>query len=419
MEINWKTLSRAERKSAKAIFTIPDDVKTAILPSSDLSLLEMLRYRLPPVSLKRTHVMSREKFFSTTLPTAIIPEHLTRLRELPIPPSDMVHKLMAIAGNRFATGACSVSYAHVTSESITYPMFIIPLWNAILLHREQCQNPWIEVEKWLAEMKRSPHHEERSKCADSTLTWMDEVPWGMKKMGFPDTLPMVHLWRLLGQNWTNDTVQDDLLTILQERIDADSKLAEKFIIQCTSFTEKVLEAAAHPDKYWTEKSWKWLRDIGEQVFGGKKVLITSVHLGKLPSQVEGDDGTEHWVPFIIDGEQDTFRYGDTLASGEAQIPPKLLDAYMKWRAVHSATQLSPAIVHLRMTKQRDGFSCRPLLWNGLENFVFPEETPLCAGSITTDDIPCLRMHVFEQIVRRCLHYVHIRSSVNIHRKYSP
>ncbi|KAE9396807.1 hypothetical protein BT96DRAFT_996448 [Gymnopus androsaceus JB14] len=144
-----------------------------------------------------------------------------------------------------------------------------------------CQNPWIEMEKWLAEMKQSPHHEERSKCTDSTLTWMDEVPWGKKKMGFPDTLPTVHLWQLPGQNWTNDTVQDDPLTILPEHIDDDSKLAEKFIIQCTSFTEKLLEVAAHPDKYWTEKSWKWLQDIGKQVFGGKKVLITSVHLGKL------------------------------------------------------------------------------------------------------------------------------------------
>lgn len=323
----------------------------------------------------------------------------------------MVHKLMAIVRDRFATGACSVSYAHVTSESITYPMFIIPLWNAILLHHEQNQNPWIKVEKWLVEMKWSPHHEERSKCADSTLRWMDEVPWEMKKKGFPDTLLMVHLWRLLGQNWTNDTVQDDLLTILQERIDADSKLAVKYIIRCTSFTEKVLEAAAYPDKYRTEKSWKWLRDIGERVFGGKKVLITSVHLGKLPSQTEGGSGTEHWVPFIIDGEQDTFRYGDTLASGEAQIPPKLLDAYTKWRAVHLATQLSPAIIHLPTTRQRDGFSCGPLSWNGLE-------TPLCAGGINTDDIPCLCMHAFEQIVRHCLHYVCNKSNVDVCRKYT-
>lgn len=321
--------------------------------------------------------------------------------KLPIPPVPIVHQLLKIARDQFASGAHSIHYTHISGETRTYPLYLVPLWNMVISHREQHQKPWIAIETWLLELKQNPHRESRSSLADSTWTWLNEVPWVLKKKGFSDTLPMVSLWRLLGDNWTDSTTQDNLLSVLHERISNNLELAEKFLVQLTEFTGKVVEAASDLDAYRTEKRWKWLRDIGEEVFLKKKVLLTAVHLGKMGKD---GDGIDHWVPLVVDGAEARFRYGDSLSHGQGDkiIPSKLHAAYETWKTIHLSMAPIFPIETLPTTTQTDGFSCGPLTFNALENFAFVDA---CLCKNEKDSLATLRMQAFEQIVCRCLHYV--------------
>ncbi|KAE9390984.1 hypothetical protein BT96DRAFT_1062365 [Gymnopus androsaceus JB14] len=298
MAKTWLDLSKNQRKTLKKLFRLPENV--SILPDTDATVLQMLQQALPPITPTKLAI-SYKQFFSNEEPVAMNPLYLDQIRRFPLPPATDIPKLEALARDMAANGARSVKYAHVAGKLTRFPLWIVPLWSKILLHRQKHQIPWIGVDKWLTQLTQSKHHASFDNVIKSTYMWMGMVPWSLKKSGFDDAQPVHELWRLLGGNWFSGTIVDNTLTVLRASIEQTGEEGKKFLVKSVDLSGKIIEAAMDIEQYNSHSEWHWLREIGEQVFQQGKVLLTVVHLGKLPAQGEAE-GIDHWAPLVVDGE---------------------------------------------------------------------------------------------------------------------
>ncbi|KAJ7577405.1 hypothetical protein C8J56DRAFT_899039 [Mycena floridula] len=275
------------------------------------------------------------------------------------------------------------------------------LWGASLAHHREICRPWKKTQKWLIEQKRPARHSTRPELAKATTELLASIPLRLPKAGFQDTQPVHTLWRFLDKNWLNSTNVDNMLELLELQIQNNPVLADKFIVQSPSITEKLIQLHDNVIDYHSENSWSWMRTIGKRIFVDGKSLISIAHLGKLPAKKDSEKGIDHWVPVIVDGNAMEVRYGDGLSGNKrAEVPPKLFAAYQLWKDQHLTEEFELTTAELPITKQDDGHSCGVVAFNALEHSVDPTNVELVKSS----DMGSVRLKVFNAIIRRCLEF---------------
>ncbi|KAJ3912051.1 hypothetical protein F5877DRAFT_85239 [Lentinula edodes] len=374
----WEELSKAEKKRCMRNFVIPDALRNYLVPNANTTLLQFARFKFPSLSSDERNIEDR-RFFSSEQPIMVDILHRQRLQRFSIPSEKTVARLRSIAPDMVAQGARSIRYAHLPGESTNYPMWVVDLWNQFIIVRKH-HAPWIGLEEWLNIQQQTIHDKTE---IESFLAAMDSVPYLRKA----DMRPVHELWRVLGNNWTSGTDIDAMLHAMQWKIDALGNLKD-FLVLPVHFTQKLAELivdGGHRYRDPDDRTFRWLRRIGEQVFRDGRVLLTVVHLG--PST-----GVPHWVPVVLDGTQNLLLYGDSL-DAEATIPTEIHRAYFAWAAMYSQEPLITE--RFQIAPQMDSHSCGPLAINALSNFAL--DLPL----VDSSRVGFERMAIFQEILFHC------------------
>ncbi|KAF8192701.1 hypothetical protein K438DRAFT_1969834 [Mycena galopus ATCC 62051] len=121
--------------------------------------------------------------------------------------------------------------------------------------------------------------------------------------------------RLLGPHWLAGSQQNDMLELLRHKVDSDPELAKKFRIQGVALVAKILEARkAGSETYKSSQSFRWIRDVADDLVRNEAALISTAHLGQINDE-------PHWIGLVFDFSQPTatIRYGDSF--GELMLAP--------------------------------------------------------------------------------------------------
>jgi len=275
----------------------------------------------------------------------------------------VVAKLVEYRSQAWLDGYQSVRYVHLCDAVATYfPLWLISLWETFIDLQANIRQPWLRARDWLCAETKAYKSTERQELAEECKAFLGALPW--------DSHTVRDLWRYLGSHWTTGTQQNDLLDILGNRITSQADLAEKYSVHSLALTAKIIEAAAmhDPDIYQSSQTFRWIRQLGDEIATRSKAYLTLHHLGKK---------NPHWVSLVIDGEAGVLRYGDSYGN---EMPADLMQACHWWLSQHTLDRF--AVVDLPIAPQatNDTSSCGILADNSLEHHSFPDTIPLIPSS---------------------------------------
>lgn len=261
----WRDLPPRIKRAAKGYFAIPDTMRECILPAKDLSIQQMIDFTLPNPVLTFTP-FGPASFFSRNAPEAISDAMLSRLRRLPIPPISIVKKLLEVGQQAWLDGFQSVRYIHLCDAVTThFPLWVVNFWVDVFFLQNTVRKPWVEAKIWLSAEKRQKVSIERHEAAEDASAMLSALPWGSKKSGASDDELIHALWRYLGPHWTTGSMQNDMLRDLANRIAAIPDIADRFIVQTSALSSKIVEAytTQKSDTYHTAQGFRWVRDLAD------------------------------------------------------------------------------------------------------------------------------------------------------------
>jgi hypothetical protein len=358
----WGTIPPHVKHVGKQEFLIPNFIRAEVLPLSGISIKDVLEFSLPtPTTPVQT--IDPASFFSRTVPNPVSKTLLARLRRLPTPPKFVVDRLIELGYQVWLDGYQSVRYIHLSDTVTThFPLWVVSFWAAVLDIRQTVRKPWAEAKEWLNAETRMVKSIERQQLAEDAKVFLAALPW--------DSLPVCNLWRFLGPHWTTGSQQSDLLDDLSDRIMAQPDLAEKLCVKGLALSAKIIEAAASQDTdlYRTAQTFRWIRQLGDDIVLHKRSSLTLHNLG---------EDNQHWVALVIDGETQTIWYGNSYGT---DIAPELVDAYQWWLLQHTSSPFMLAILPITFQELYNTSLCSFLSHNSLEHFAFPDTVPLIASS---------------------------------------
>jgi Ulp1 protease family, C-terminal catalytic domain len=355
----------AKKHSIEDAFKIPH---RSLIPSLSLSIRDLLDTPIPAhIPPKDIHTNS---FFSPSLPDDI--GHggaaYMQLVHLPIPPEEIITRLVGLLRQRQLDGIASVKYAHLTdhrSTGICFPLWVITYWEVISKARK-ARMPWVHAESWVQKHALNTKKAATAELANECLAYLHLLTLQPSKS---HALDATHLWRLLGNHWLNDEVMNALLEKLRADVLSDRELVQRISIQNVFFSSKVVEAHSSAGAtYQTARAYAWLFALGNQLAANEQMLLTIAHLGNTldpENRSNGGPGNQHWVSLVVDVKSHSILYGDSL---NQPMPKKFYDAFTWWMAQH-APRHSFLLKTLPITQQSDSFSCGPLAFHSLKQHV--------------------------------------------------
>ncbi|KAJ6583861.1 hypothetical protein DFH09DRAFT_1308580 [Mycena vulgaris] len=284
-------------------FELPAEWAGKLMPARNLPVMKFSELKLPRHSSELAYGES-QLWFSNDEPTMDI----SLLGHRSIPPSHVLDLLGRKSGQAWLNGAKSISDPRNNEGADRFPLWILTLWQNMLLLIEQ-QAGWRRSIQWLAN--------ERSKCkTDDTRAVIDEARTLLDTMGWNTPLPYerkttstLNLLEFLGSVWLKTTQVDIMMEDLAGRVASDPDL-DTVIIAKLAFSQGVLTAAKGDyTKRETALLHRYEREVKEE---GKTKLVFPANLANC-----------HWVSGVIDFTQKTIRFGDSLP-GFFNPPKKLI-----------------------------------------------------------------------------------------------
>ncbi|KAJ7804425.1 hypothetical protein B0H14DRAFT_3774565 [Mycena olivaceomarginata] len=248
---------------------------------------------------------------------------LLRLRRLPVPEAKIVRKLIKSSRQAYLEGYRSLMYSHISSNVTTHfplSLWVHTYWNALVDFKRDARGPWVRAQMWVRKQKTlAKRNRETAAVIEEMTLLLSMLPWGWKKMGLSDSEPYHKLSRLLGPNWLARLQQNDMLELLRQKIDSDSESAPRLRVQGVELVPKIIQAfkTARTDTYQTDRSFRWIRDLAEDLVQNTAARITTGHLGVITEE-------PHWISLVIDLSKPgaaAIRYGDSFGR---HIPAEIL-----------------------------------------------------------------------------------------------
>jgi hypothetical protein len=384
----WKDVPKSIRQVCHNDFLIPEMIAATILPDAGISIHALLDFHLPRPTTAVRDASDCNMFFSKYAADTVDASMIQRLRHLDMPTATVIRQLFQNKNQMWLDGFTSIKYAHLSGDTVThFPLWVISFWNDITDIRFQVRKPWTDARDWVKkQMEQKKKPDVRVQATDVSKL-LGILPWKGNKRGLSNNEPIHTLSRYLGPEWLSSTDEDDMLELLRDRIASDPELTGSVRVEGVDFTSKITAAFKEREQldYFGSNGSRWLRTLGNDVFGHGERLVTIAHLGV-------HNKKKHWVALEVDGPQRLFRYGDSC--GDA-IPPTLREAYEWWMACHTADSIQ--FESLPTSEQTDGHSCGMLAANAAERAIYPE-TPLLAQA----DVPRGRLQMFSRLTNRVL-----------------
>ncbi|KAJ7759792.1 hypothetical protein DFH07DRAFT_772123 [Mycena maculata] len=374
----WKDIPKSVRQISQYDFKIPDAIAAKILPDAGISIHAVLDFTLPRPTSTARDMPNTLEFFSKYDPDTLDAAMIRRLRHLDMPPVATIRQLVQEGSQAWLDGFTSVKYSHISGEVSThFPLWVISFWNAVIDIRLHVRKPWTDARDWVKkQMENRKNPSVRKQGTDVT-----------KLLGILPCSPLHTLWRYPGTEWLSSSDINDALELLRGRVAADAELAGSVRVEAVEFTAKITDAFKGREKFDYEESvgMRWLRSLGNDIFGHGERLVTIAHLG-------AHNKKKHWVAIEVDGQRRVVRYGDSLGD---DIPPTLRQAYEWWMSHHTVDPVQ--FGSLPTSMQTDGHSCGPMAINCAERCVFPE-----IPSMEQGDVPLARLRMLSTLSNRVL-----------------
>ncbi len=378
---------------------IPTWAEDVLLPASTLNVIDLIKFTLPPLENEISLNPTDPSFFST-IPTSIKDARSARiLLLLPVPTLVSLKAAQDHVENAGIRG--SVSFL-LPGVGLRMPFWALDIWEGF--HAvDRSQRRWMAAVTFLESLGQ-----EKSGI-------LQVIPWNVR-------LPL-HMGSdvdLLGwycsTQWLSDTHMDQMAILLEERLRSEGTTTVStlaiFNVQLLIRTYRYAK-----DTYSTSTSLRRLRDLGNNLSGGKVMSVVTyvcvqVHsndLGaeesSLPSMHEDNTGN-HWISVILDVSEEENRclwVGDSKAYG---IPEELMEVFAWWLKHHNISE----VLHERTmecTTQTDIFSCSVLCHNAIERHFFPSSVSL----VPPEDALVERARILGRIV------TYLKSVVSFNHEY--
>ncbi|KAJ7761686.1 hypothetical protein B0H16DRAFT_1719327 [Mycena metata] len=363
---SWKDVLKSVRKVCSSDLAIPDAITSQILPEAMISIHALLDFSLPRPSPVTSAPPDTSLFFSKYSPSTVDGLTITRLRHL---------------GPRHAAwldGYISVKYAHIPGDTV---------WNAVADIRGNIRNPWVTCRDWVKNQLGNRRKPDLRKYATDITRLLGILPWNTLKRGLSDASPIHSLSRFLGTRWLSSTDINDMVEMLSERIAADPDLAGAVRVEMVEFTARLTTAFRQRESvdYHEAQGMRWLRVLGEDIFGNGERLITVAPLSDYNNE-------KHWVTIEVDRAETLFHYGDSLKD---DVPASLCQVYEWWMSQHTVSPIGRGT--LPTSTQTDGRSCGMLAANAAVRAVYPT-TPF----MQQENIAAERLKMFSSLANYIL-----------------
>jgi hypothetical protein len=354
---------------------IPPNFKDQILPKHDLSILEFLKFDLPPFK-PTTPFTNPDQYFTPDMPNTT---DLEEIRLLLTPPSSVI-KALSEALQIDTSAAKSVKCPHIsTINEQRFPLWIVQYWAELVKIREIRQK-WVNAEMSLAWQTHpqkgvaAPHTALIRKVYDG----LSCIAWAGTIRGFSASIGTHYLATYATRDWLTDEHESQMLDLLRYDVLREGS-GEHAEIESIFFLSKLQDAYRDQENYGTHIRHRWIRGQGQALSTGTREQLV----------ILANIGDNHWIALILDFKLSIIWYGDSLGK---VISDELHDVMEWWTHLHTGRTFDHA--QLGITRQRDGFSCGLLAWNALAVYLLKDQYSL----INTADVAEERLKILLRVI---------------------
>ncbi|KAI0629632.1 hypothetical protein C8Q77DRAFT_1065756 [Trametes polyzona] len=357
----------------REVLTIPSWY-TTLLPDSKLSVLEFLALPLPTQPSVLVNY-DAQRVFSFDSPT----DSLTMLVNRPIPSPEFIQDMHKAFGQAWFSGAQSIIDPRYKQSRV--PFYALTYWKEMSFALAK-RAAWKLAEGWLARWERLPGFLEE---ADHARVLLGALPWSSRVEALGSDTGAENLALLLSDQWLDDELINMLLQELYGRARLDPKLSRYVVVLPLALQQVVHNAAAKKDY-----THALLQRCKRYVDTGRRHLYFPVNIGNA-----------HWVPCMIDFEDEAIRYGDSLAStSESRSMRSIVNDLQAWLLHSFGVRFASAGNSLAHGLQGDGHSCGICTVNTVEHAIFGVKL------FTHSDRYILRVRYFNRLMMA--HNDHVR-----------
>lgn len=262
-------------------------------------------------------------------------------------------------------GIQSLLYSFGTS-TLRLPLWVLDYWREANIILEQ-KSRWDPAVYWLKTRKQ---HE--------AIKLLTEPPW---KYQIPKTMGshISDLALFCSETWLEGSQVDTMLEILRDHLRSEKIQGA---VKDVSLLQKLIKIYRHTrNTYSDDNTTAFIWEFMEKLKTGKVSVVglaVAVHYTGSEAQLPfGQDIiSNHWCSFILDINECTIHYGDSLGTAP---PPELIDVLNWWLGLSFPTPFS--LVNLPITQQTDTFSCAVFAVYALSHYFLPLISPLLPNGL--------------------------------------
>jgi hypothetical protein len=312
------------------------------LPGDNISITSFLAWSLPPCTSINARFTRVEKFLSPLTPNVESEEKLNDILAIHGPPDSVVN----ILAQRIQDPSIkSIQCPHLANAGgKQFPLWIVAFWKRLLFMRD-VQTKWCAAHHELTTQLMLKPKDHLLSCVLDTFS---HIPWTGQLHLFQNSINIHKLSVFLSKEWLNDDHLLVMLDLLQEDITAE--LQNQVFIENTHFMNILTAAYRERNEYTSERSFRWVRERGQQLAAGEKTHLATVV----------NKSNVHWVALIIDFTHGQILYGDS--SGQP-IDKEIMNILEWWTSYHTGSKFP--VAGLDITLQCDSYSCGMFAWDAL------------------------------------------------------
>ncbi|KAF8868662.1 hypothetical protein CPB84DRAFT_1857268 [Gymnopilus junonius] len=197
-----------DNPSMEELIEIPAHFQLDLLLDPKLLISEFLKYPFLPQTKDAS--MTAIQFWSEQDPDILEDEIAVQLKELSIPPPNLLSELEHVNKN-----AKLVVFTHLQMVNKHFPLWVTHYWLKVSQIRWYTRWPWVKAENWLNKHEGSYRLSDQCHFCKVTQCLLLSIPWASCIVGFSNPELTVSLVIYLSNSWLMMTHIDQQLEQLQ------------------------------------------------------------------------------------------------------------------------------------------------------------------------------------------------------------
>ena len=309
--------------------SIPDDIRSKILPDENLTVSRFLEMQiplvLPTVNGKAT---DPEQYFSFNKPSVNDPVAATTI---PCPPKHVVDMLR----KSLTADVQSIHCIHTfNSQEKSFGTWIVQYWTELVVLRHARQRFSQALTVLERRRQAGKLNEEQHQLVNDAYEALSVLPWTGLVRGFGIQVDVHYLTSFVGAEWLSSEHINLLMELLRcELLAAGLASRLEVISETSAFREMLRMAYKNQNLYGQGKqNLRWLEKLGKNLGNGtcdKLAFMANIN-------------NNHWVAVVLDPEQRSIWHGDSFG---APMDTELQVMLKWWTYTHFSLSVTYQLQH--------------------------------------------------------------------------